>query len=71
MTVPIKTQKRPANPPLRSPTLSDLLNMSNAETEWESTAFDHLHQYKFPSSHIHGDETQSRKKVEVPLGYRN
>lgn len=71
MTVPTKTQKRPPKPPLRSPTLSDLFDMSKAETEEHKTGFDLIHQDELPSSHIYGNETQGRDKIEVSLVYRS
>ena len=45
--------------------------MSNAETGWKSTGFGSIHQDKLPTSHIHRDEAQGRKKIEVPLTYRD
>ena len=33
----------------------------------ESIGFGSIHQDEFPSSHIYRDETQGRKKIEVPL----
>lgn len=71
MTVPMKTQKRPPKPPLRSPTLSDLFKMSNAEIEEKNARFDRIHQDKLPSGHIYGNETQGRDKTKVSLVYRS
>lgn len=71
MTVPMKTQKRPPNPPLRSPMLSDLFNMSNTETEERNIEFDRIHQDKLPSSHIYGNEAQGRDKTKVSLVSRS
>lgn len=67
----MKTQKSPAKPPLRSPTLSDLFAVSNADTGKKSTALDRIHQDKFPGSHVYGYEAQGRKKAEVPLVHRS
>ena len=44
--------------------------MSNADTGRESIENDHVHQDEFPSSHIYGNETQSRNSIEVSLAYR-
>ena len=66
MTVPMKIQKRPPNPPLINPAPSDLIidQVSDGALPGRMVG---VHEDVFPSSHVYRHKTQRRYEAEIAL----